>query len=68
MNRHGVHRFIANRVPFVVGSDDPGIFDTTPAKEIDWVVQSAGLGPEGFDLVAEDGWRYRSEAPSRRDA
>ncbi len=31
---HPVHRFIDAGVPFVVASDDPGIFDTTVRDEL----------------------------------
>ena len=64
---HPVHRFIANEVPFVVSSDDPGIFDTTLADEIEWVVQACGLGPEAFDEIAQRSWDYRSEVMTDRE-
>ncbi len=67
-HHHPVHRFIENDVPFVVASDDPGIFDTTLADEIGWVVQAAGLGADAFDEIAERSWRYRSEVLTGRVA
>ena len=51
-DHHPVHRFLEWRVPFVVGSDDPGIFDTTLADEIRWVVDAAKLGASAFDEIA----------------
>jgi hypothetical protein len=63
---HPVHRFIENDVPFVVASDDPGIFGTTLADEIDWVVQAAGLGADAFEEIADRSWRYRSEVLTGR--
>ena len=48
-------------VPFVVGSDDPGIFDTTLAKEIEVAISLSGLPADFFDEIAERSWRYRSE-------
>ena len=65
-HHHPVHRFIENDVPFVVASDDPGIFGTTLADEIDWVVQAADLGTDAFDEIAERSWRYRSEVLTGR--
>ena len=65
-HHHPVHRFFENDLPFVVASDDPGIFGTTLADEIDWVVQAAGMGADAFEEIAERSWRYRSELLSGR--
>ena len=67
-DHHPVHRFLDWGVPFVVGSDDPGIFDTTLADEIRWVVDTAQLDPAAFDEIAARGWRYRSEVLSGRES
>ena len=67
-DHHPVHRFLEWGVPFVVGSDDPGIFDTTLADEIRWVVDTAQLDPAAFDEIAARGWRYRSEVMSGRES
>jgi adenosine deaminase len=64
---HPVHRFLANDVPFVVGTDDPGIFGTAPADEIDWIVGHAGLDGEAFDELARRAWSYRSEVMTGRE-
>lgn len=66
-DHHPVHRFLAWRLPFVIGSDDPGIFDTTLADEIRWVVDAAKLGSGAFEELAAQGWRYRSEVLSGRE-
>ena len=58
---HPVHRFLDAGLPVVIGTDDPGIFDTRPADELAWVVEHAALPPEAFDDLAENAWRYRSE-------
>jgi adenosine deaminase len=65
---HPVHRFLENEVPFVVGTDDPGIFDTTPADEIAWVAEHAKLDGEAFRELARRAWAYRSEVITGRSA
>ncbi len=35
--QHSMHRLLASGVDVVVGADDPGIFDSTLADEVDWV-------------------------------
>ena len=67
-SHHPVQEFISNEVPFVVSSDDPGVFDTTLADEIDWVVRAADLSPSSFDEIAERSWSYRSEVLSGRES
>jgi len=65
---HPVHRFIENGVPFVVASDDPGIFDTTVRDELDWVTREAGLEPGAVDDLVRRAWDSRSEVISGREA
>jgi adenosine deaminase len=36
---HPVRQFLANDAPFVIASDDPGIFGTTLADELAWVAE-----------------------------
>jgi adenosine deaminase len=60
-SQHPVHRFIKNDVPFVVSTDDAGIFDVTLAEEIEWIVEAADLGSGAFEEIASRSWRYRSE-------
>jgi len=63
-----VHRFLEHRVPFVVASDDPGIFDTTLRAELDWVARKAGLEPGAVEDLVERAGRSRSEVLSGREA
>ena len=65
---HPVHRFIEAGVPFVVSSDDPGIFDTTVRDELDWVAREANLEPGAVDDLIERAWNSRSEVVSGREA
>ena len=63
---HPIRRFVEFGVPFVVGSDDPGIFDTTLAAEIEFAVAIAGLPPDSYGAIAERSWRFRSEVLTGR--
>ena len=63
---HPVVRFVSSGVPFVVGSDDPGIFDTTLSKEIESAVSIVGLSADAYHEIAERAWSYRSEVLSGR--
>jgi adenosine deaminase len=63
-----VHRFIDHGVPFVVASDDPGIFDTTVRDELEWVAREARLEPGAVEDLVERAWRSRSEVLSGREA
>ena len=65
---HPVTRFFERGVPVVVGSDDPGIFGTTLAEELDWVTQVVGLDVAGRRELEDAAWRYRSEVMTGRVA
>jgi adenosine deaminase len=64
---HPVHRFLEHDVPFVVASDDPGLFGTSPAEELEWVARHAGLDREALGEIARRAWRYRSEVMTGRE-
>ena len=64
---HPLVQFAANDVPFVVGTDDPGIFDTTLTDEIWSAIQIAGLPEDAFDEIANRSWSSRSEVLSGRE-
>ena len=40
---HPVHRFLASDVPLVIGADDPGIFDSPLAAEVEWTAATSSL-------------------------
>jgi adenosine deaminase len=65
---HPVHRFIEAGVPFVVASDDPGIFDTSVRDELAWVAREANLEPGAIENLLERAWRSRSDVLSGREA
>ena len=66
-DHHRVHRFLDWGLPVAIGPDDPGIFDTTLADEIRWVVETAGLGDGAFEEMAAQAWGYRSEVLTGRE-
>ena len=66
VDHHPIRRFVEFGVPFVVGSDDPGIFDTTLAGEIDAAIAIAELPSDSYGAVAGRSWRFRSEALAGR--
>ena len=57
--RHPIHRFLRSQVNLVVGADDPGIFDSPLAAEIDWVVAHSGLDARGLAQRLGDPRRFR---------
>ena len=58
---HPLVQFVANNAPFVVASDDPGIFDTTTANEVESAIAIAGLSKDSYDEIVERSWLNRSE-------
>jgi adenosine deaminase len=64
---HPVHRFLDAGVPFVVASDDPGIFDTTIRHELEWVARETGLEAGAVEDLIGRAWRSRSEVLTGRE-
>ena len=63
---HPVKQFLANDAPFVIASDDPGIFGTTLANEIAWVAKRHQLPNDVLDRIVELSWASRSEVLTGR--
>ena len=40
---HPLHRFLRSRVNLSIGADDPGVFASPLAAEVDWVLEHTGL-------------------------
>lgn len=67
---HPVHRFLAAEVDVVIGADDPGIFDSPLAAEVDWVVATTHLTPAVLAARLGDPRRHRlgrAREPERGD-
>ena len=65
-NHHPIRQLIEFGVPFVVGSDDPGIFDTTLDREIKSAIAIAGLPEDSYEEFVERAWQSRSEVLTGR--
>ena len=63
---HSLVKFAAEDVPFVIGSDDPGIFGTTLTREIESAMNIAGFSEDYYDEIVERSWLSRSEVLSGR--
>jgi hypothetical protein len=64
---HPVHRFLAAGLRVVVASDDPGIFGTTLARELDWVRKHARLSDDAQRQLMRNAWQFRSEVLTGRE-
>lgn len=64
---HPVHRFVAEGLPIIVSTDDPGIFDITLEHELDWVTDTMKEMPELRSTLLANANRFRSEVLSGRE-
>lgn len=63
---HPLKQFLASDAPFVIASDDPGIFGTTLADEIAWVSEHHQLSDEDMERIVDLSWSSRSEVLTGR--
>ena len=63
---HPIRQFVDFDLPFVVGSDDLGIFDTSLTRELEIALTIADLPAESYAEIAERSWRFRSEVMTGR--
>ncbi|HSX30883.1 MAG TPA: hypothetical protein VLE99_03115, partial [Candidatus Saccharimonadales bacterium] len=65
---HPVHRFIAENLPVVIASDDPGMFGITLQDELDWVTQTVKDTSRLRDTLISNAYHSRSEVLSDRES
>ena len=63
---HPVKQFLSNNAPFVIATDDPGIFGTTLSDEIDWVREHCQLPHDVLEHIVDLSWSSRSEVLTGR--
>ena len=56
---HPIHTFLKSNVNLVIGADDPGIFDSPLASEIDWALTHTNWTPEALDKRLGDPRRFQ---------
>ena len=61
--QHSMHRLLASGVDVAIGADDPGIFDSTLAAEVEWVRTHSRLDRAAVDDRLGDPARLRLGAP-----
>ena len=59
---HPIYRFLKTEVPLVIGSDDPGIFDTRLSDEFQWIAKTKRVEMEWEEIIKNNTYRYRSES------
>ena len=58
-SRHPLHRFLDSTVKLAIGADDPGVFNSPLAAEVDWVVENTGMDADDLALRLGDPRRFR---------
>ena len=56
---HPIHTFLKSNVNLVIGADDPGIFDSPLASEIDWAITHTNWTPEALEKRLGDPRRFQ---------
>jgi hypothetical protein len=56
---HPIHLFLASKVNLAICSDDPGVFATTLADEVDWVLTHSNLSAPDLEKRLDDPYRFR---------
>ena len=64
-NQHPLKRFIKNKIKVTIGSDDPGIFDTSLEKEYT-KASEMGLSAEELENIRKESFLYKSSILSGR--
>ena len=56
---HPIHTFLKSNVNLVIGADDPGIFDSPLASEIDWAITHTNWTLEALEKRLGDPRRFQ---------
>ena len=56
---HPIHTFLKSNVNLVIGADDPGIFDSPLASEINWALTHTNWTPEALEKRLGDPRRFQ---------
>jgi Adenosine deaminase len=67
MGEHPIHRFLKNKLRITIGSDDPGIFETSLSQEYS-LVANAGIPPKVLENIQKSSVSFISEKLSGRKA
>jgi adenosine deaminase len=54
-----LHRFLDSTVKLAIGADDPGVFNSPLAAEVDWVVENTGMDADDLALRLGNPRRFR---------
>ena len=64
---HPIGMFLASDAPFVIATDDPGIFGATLAGEMAWAAEHHDLPDDAPNQIAARSWASRSEVLTGRE-
>ena len=56
---HPIHRFLSSDVNLAICADDPGIFDSPLANEVDWVLTHSKMDADALEKRLGDPRRFR---------
>ena len=65
-SHHPVHQFLSSEVNLAIGADDPGIFDSPLANEVDWVLTHSGMDEDALEKRLGDPRRFRLDRNKKR--
>ena len=63
---HPLRQFLASDAPFIIATDDPGIFGTTLADELAWVMEHHHVAHDAMERIVDLSWASRSEVVTGR--
>lgn len=67
LSRHPLPKLLAWRVPVILSTDDPGVFQSTLSQEYELAQRQFGLGWEDLKRISRDGIRHSFLAPKDKE-